>query len=66
MPLLFVGHGSPMNAIEENRFTAGWKKIAGKLAPDFSHQDKKVFYFHVMFHRNNVYLFGTIKHLRPD
>jgi 4,5-DOPA dioxygenase extradiol len=28
MPLLFVGHGSPMNAIEENEFTAGWKEMA--------------------------------------
>lgn len=28
MPVLFVGHGSPMNAIEENIFTKGWKQIA--------------------------------------
>ncbi len=27
-PLLFVGHGSPMNAIEENRFVAGWREVA--------------------------------------
>jgi 4,5-DOPA dioxygenase extradiol len=26
MPLLFAGHGSPMNAIEENEFVAGWKE----------------------------------------
>lgn len=26
MPVLFVGHGSPMNAIEENEFSAGWRK----------------------------------------
>lgn len=25
MPVLFVGHGSPMNAIEENEFSAGWR-----------------------------------------
>ena len=25
MPVLFVGHGSPMNAIEDNEFTKGWK-----------------------------------------
>ncbi|MBP1675337.1 MAG: ygiD, partial [Bacteroidetes bacterium] len=24
MPVLFLGHGSPMNAIEENEFTKGW------------------------------------------
>jgi len=28
MPALFVGHGSPMNAIEDNEFTRGWEKIA--------------------------------------
>lgn len=28
MPVLFVGHGSPMNALEENEFTEGFRKIA--------------------------------------
>lgn len=28
MPVLFLGHGSPMNAIEENEFVAGFRKIA--------------------------------------
>lgn len=28
MPVLFVGHGSPMNAIEDNEFTRTWKKLA--------------------------------------
>ncbi|MFY0601458.1 MAG: 4,5-DOPA dioxygenase extradiol [Cyclobacteriaceae bacterium] len=28
MPVLFLGHGNPMNAIEENEFVAGFKKIA--------------------------------------
>ncbi len=32
MPLLFLGHGSPMNAIEENEFTEGWKAV-GKTLP---------------------------------
>ena len=31
MPALFVGHGSPMNAIEENEFAEGWRKVAGRL-----------------------------------
>jgi 4,5-DOPA dioxygenase extradiol len=31
MPVLFVGHGSPMNAIEDNEFTQNWKKIGKKL-----------------------------------
>lgn len=31
MPVLFVGHGNPMNAIEENEFTRGWKDAANGL-----------------------------------
>jgi len=33
MPVLFVGHGSPMNAIEENEFVEGWRNI-GKSIPN--------------------------------
>ncbi len=32
MPLLFLGHGSPMNAIEENEFVTAWRTI-GKTLP---------------------------------
>lgn len=32
MPVLFLGHGSPMNAIEENEFVAGFRNI-GKDIP---------------------------------
>jgi 4,5-DOPA dioxygenase extradiol len=32
MPVLFLGHGSPMNAIEENEFVAGFRNI-GKEIP---------------------------------
>lgn len=28
MPVLFVGHGSPMNGIEDNAFSKGWANIA--------------------------------------
>ena len=31
MPVLFLGHGSPMNAIEENDFVAGFRKIAKEI-----------------------------------
>lgn len=31
MPVLFLGHGSPMNAIEENEFVAGFRKIGKEL-----------------------------------
>ncbi|HRY84010.1 MAG TPA: 4,5-DOPA dioxygenase extradiol [Candidatus Cloacimonadota bacterium] len=32
MPLIFVGHGSPMNAIEDNTFTQEWSRL-GKSLP---------------------------------
>ena len=32
MPVLFLGHGSPMNAIEENEFVTGFRNI-GKTIP---------------------------------
>lgn len=31
MPLLFIGHGSPMNAIEDNNWTSTWKKLGRTL-----------------------------------
>lgn len=31
-PLLFVGHGSPMNAIEDTKYTREWKRIGEALA----------------------------------
>ena len=31
MPVIFIGHGSPMNAIEENEYTKGWKEIANSI-----------------------------------
>jgi 4,5-DOPA dioxygenase extradiol len=32
LPVMFLGHGSPMNAIEENEFVSGWKD-AGRSIP---------------------------------
>jgi 4,5-DOPA dioxygenase extradiol len=31
MPVLFVGHGSPMNAIEDNRWSRGFRELAADL-----------------------------------
>ncbi|MFI5263834.1 MAG: dioxygenase, partial [Candidatus Kapaibacterium sp.] len=31
LPVLFVGHGSPMNAIEDNEFSAEWAKVGTSL-----------------------------------
>lgn len=32
MPVLFLGHGSPMNAIEENEFVAGFRNVAKEIS----------------------------------
>ena len=31
MPVLFVGHGSPMNGIEDNEFSRTWKELAKQI-----------------------------------
>lgn len=31
MPVLFVGHGSPMNGIEDNDFSRGWREMGAAL-----------------------------------
>lgn len=32
MPALFIGHGSPMNAVENNRYSQAWRRV-GKTLP---------------------------------
>lgn len=32
MPVLFVGHGSPMNGIEDNEFSQRWRQMAKEIA----------------------------------
>lgn len=31
MPVLFVGHGSPMNAVENNKYTEKWRQLGQQL-----------------------------------
>ena len=31
MPVLFVGHGSPMNGIEDNEFSQRWSRMAKEI-----------------------------------
>jgi len=31
MPALFIGHGNPMNALERNRYTEGWRALGERL-----------------------------------
>lgn len=33
MPVLFVGHGNPMNAITDNIYRRGWEEVGAKLTP---------------------------------
>ena len=35
MPVLFVGHGSPMNAIEDNEWRRGWQSLAARFGRDW-------------------------------
>lgn len=35
MPLIFLGHGSPMNAIEKNIYTDSWRKIGKRMGKSF-------------------------------
>ncbi len=30
-PIMFIGHGNPMNAIEDNEYTSGWESIAESI-----------------------------------
>lgn len=32
-PLFFIGHGSPMNGIEQNNFSASWQKLGQQINP---------------------------------
>ena len=36
MPVLFLGHGSPINAIEENEFVFGWREIGKEIPRPFA------------------------------
>jgi 4,5-DOPA dioxygenase extradiol len=32
LPALFIGHGSPMNALDDNAFTRQWRDVAARIA----------------------------------
>ena len=35
MPVLFMGHGSPMYAIEPNEYTLSWEKVGQSIQEVF-------------------------------
>jgi len=64
MPVLFVGHGSPMNAIEDNDFSRQWRQI-GKSIPKPSailcisaHWETKGTFVTAMEHPRTIHDFG--------
>ncbi len=64
MPVLFLGHGSPMNAIEENEFVTGWRNI-GKTIPTpnailciSAHWETKGTYVTAMDYPKTIHDFG--------
>jgi len=30
LPVIFFGHGNPMNAVQNNRYTEGWRRIGSE------------------------------------
>lgn len=32
LPAIFIGHGNPLNAVKQNRFTEGWSRIGQEIA----------------------------------
>lgn len=64
MPVLFLGHGSPMNAIEDNVFVQGFKKIGAQLpTPQVilcisAHWETKGTWVTAMEHPRTIHDFG--------
>lgn len=64
MPVLFIGHGSPMNAIEENEFVDGFRRIATTFEkPDAiicisAHWETRGTYFTAMENPPTIHDFG--------
>jgi 4,5-DOPA dioxygenase extradiol len=63
MPLLFIGHGSPTNAIEDNEFSRGWREAAKTLPrPDAilcisAHWETQGSYVTAMVHPRTIHDF---------
>jgi len=64
MPVLFLGHGSPMNAIEENEFVTGFRTV-GKTLPKprvilaiSAHWETKGTFVTAMEHPPTIHDFG--------
>lgn len=64
MPVLFLGHGSPMNAIEDNEFVRGFKQLGNELVrPNAilcisAHWETKGTFVTAMEHPKTIHDFG--------
>ncbi|RXG18290.1 4,5-DOPA dioxygenase extradiol [Leeuwenhoekiella aestuarii] len=64
MPVLFLGHGSPMNAIEENEFVSEFKKLGRALATPrailciSAHWETRGTFITAMEHPQTIHDFG--------
>lgn len=64
MPALFLGHGNPMNAIEENEFVDGFRRISNKIPKPISilcisaHWETKGMRVTAMEHPRTIHDFG--------
>lgn len=64
LPVLFLGHGSPMNAIEENEFVSGFRKIGSEIEKPkailviSAHWETRGTYVTAMDHPQTIHDFG--------
>ena len=64
MPVLFLGHGSPMNAIEENEFVAGFRNVGREITRPkailcvSAHWETNGTYVTAMDHPRTIHDFG--------
>jgi 4,5-DOPA dioxygenase extradiol len=64
MPVLFLGHGSPMNAIEENEFVNGFRKVGKEITRPTAilcisaHWETNGTYVTAMSNPRNIHDFG--------
>lgn len=64
MPVLFLGHGSPMNAIEENEFVAGFRELGNSIPRPSAilvisaHWETKGTFVTAMEHPQTIHDFG--------
>lgn len=64
MPVLFLGHGSPMNAIEENEFVTGFRNVAKNITVPqailcvSAHWETKGTFVTAMPHPRTIHDFG--------